>query len=647
MSFGGIYWPVLISMILAISLALVLWFIKKKEKLRSWFPILKIFPYKKYSFFSIFIDLPPLFLVISFLLMSGVLIFLTLGPYETKYTSIVKNGTVHLVADFSPSVQAHIGIEDYRSTLKDMIHKLHDNGQSVIFYTSYQDKYNVEDIKAIDSLIDKIEFHSAGIKISHLIKNLKIDSGILIIVSDSDFHSWNNFDLSSFSRNILVKKVNVDKQTQVSNIYFDDVTVLDRIEDRINLNIKIVSTSNVNKEIEGKLTVLYGKKILSKLDWEIPSGKNSTSLEFELKLDEVGEDSESKVKYKSQLEFNLDFNDRFNKKVNSITIDDSFKINPDISQYRALLVSEVNGERQLDDPMYFLQRSLQSLQFTARRIDNISQVSIDDYKLIISEVSEDINRFCPHRSVYRSIESIWLVPSINLYQNPKTYQNMCWCISYLMDDKIGLNNIPSICSGMNSIADISTYLKHTGASQVGGNYGDDNNIAWMLNKHNTQKESLIENSITNSKGTDITILNFLFPLTPIREIGIDHAKFPLIISSIMNSLNLKNLYSFSSIRIEDGSKEVGETDVSMLSVGNVPIGESILKKIEERSDSVIGISNVISFIKDESSMKESYSETRDSSRIIKICFWILELLLFLDIGFYFIVAIRNKNRGRL
>ncbi len=644
MSVGEIYWPVLISLILAISLALVIWFIKKKEKLRSWFPILKIFPYKKYSFFSIFVELPPVFLVISFLLVSGVLLFLTLEPYETKYTSIVKNGTVHLVADFSPSVQAHISIEDYRSTLKNMVYELHNNGQSVIFYTSYQDKYNVEDIEALDSLIDKMDFHTAGVKISHLIKNFKIDSGILIIVSDSDFHSWNNFDLSSFSRNILVKKINVDRGTQVSNIYFDDVTVLDRIEDRINLNIKIVSSSTLNKEIEGKLTVLYGKKVLSKLDWKIPSDKNSTSLEFELKLDEVEKDSENKIKYKSQLEFNLDFNDRFNKKINSIIIDDSFKINPDISQYRTLLVSEANGERQLDDPMYFLQRSLQSLQFAARRVDRISQESIDDYKLVISEVSEDINKFCPHRSVYNSIESIWLVPSINLYQNAKTYQNLCWCISYLMDESIGLNNIPGICSKMNSIEDISAYLKHTGASQVGGKYGEDNNIAWMINKHNTKKESLNDDKVN---GDDVSILTFLVPLTPIHEIGIDHAKFPLIISSVMDSLNLKNSYSFSSVRIEDSSRETGENDSATLLTGNVPIGESVLKKVEERSDSVIGISNVISFIKDESSMKESYSETRDSSRIIKICFWILELLLLLDIGFYFLVAIRKKNRGRM
>ena len=111
----GIYLPILISLISAIIIGLVLWFIKKKEKLRVWFPILKIFPRKKFRLFSFSVERPPILLVLSYLGIGLILIFLSLSPHELKYVSIVKNGTVHLVADFSPSVQAHIGIEDYRT----------------------------------------------------------------------------------------------------------------------------------------------------------------------------------------------------------------------------------------------------------------------------------------------------------------------------------------------------------------------------------------------------------------------------------------------------------------------------------------------------------------------------------------------------
>ena len=642
---------VLLTGVICTGIGIIFWFIKKKEKIRIWFPILKIFPTRKLRLLFLTWTRPPLVPFICFVLGCLVLLFLILSPYQLKYNPVNRSSTIHILVDMSSSVQASIDIEGYKRVLKDIVSDLFDRGHSVEFYTSYKDKYSFSSENEATSIIDKLEFHTPGIDISRLIQYFKINSGILLIVSDSDFHSWKNFEKSSFSNNIIVKKINLEEKSRVSNIYFEDVSIVERKEDKITLAIKIVSSNPVDKKLDGVLKIFWDQKLISKLDWSIAKDNSVSSLEFELKLQDFKKDLNTNILNLNELKFELDFNDKFNKGINAVNLDDIFWLKMDVSFYKALLVSETSGERSLDDPMYFLQKALSSLNFSSKRVDSVKNENQNEYSLIISEIGDNLERFCPDRSTLRESQSVWFVPDLYSYQEQSSYVNLCWCIAYLTNDKVSLKSRPSLCSDIKTIKDISMYLKHTGGTEIGGSYGDDSNLAWKLKKYLKTDEVKTKDNKSNQGNQDrseVSIISYLIPLVPMNEVGMDHAKFPLFIEYLIKSLNLNNLQESSSLRIDDISQRdflelSSEQKTNIFKYSNVPIEESQLKKITEELLQEVPISGFSSFVQEGISKEGSLEEVKDSSRVVVVCNLILILLLGIEIFFYWQERIKNKE----
>jgi hypothetical protein len=118
---------------------------------------------------------------------------------------------------------------------------------------------------------------------------------------------------------------------------------------------------------------------------------------------------------------------------------------------------------------------------------------------------------------------VWLVP----FQSDADYEELCACYAKILlsdDEKAGA---PAYCKHVQSRAGWTELLPSLGATQIGGELGDQAaSLAWLGRDQNRRKSG------GSSQGS-LSVLAFTVPLRPSRATGITHAQLPLLVKELL------------------------------------------------------------------------------------------------------------------
>ena len=480
----------------------------------------------------------------------------------------------------SPSISGKKNLKDYILTIRDLTKKI---GKDVIitYSTSHNSSiYENKNLEQISQILKKLDFHKSGLYISSSIKNRlenlkKINQ--LIIVSDKNYHSWNNFNWEFLNQSFKISFYPIIKSKDENyNIYIHSAKYISKSStSTMEWDIKIVKSGNLSEETTGFITSEISEQPLAKVPFQFKRNQNELIMRLNWPLILM---QNHKVKDNKPIVWKLDL---INKDL--INLDNTFKTPAKGLGENILIVADPKGEATLEDPAQQFTISAETVGFRAKRIDwfENSELFYGKYPLWIVFFSDDstLNRYCPNSLIEysyqniinnkkdkKSIPNIWLIPE----STNSGYNNICNCYHQLMSEG-NTKEEYSICDNVHSPSTLNEILYSSGWKKIGGRVDKSlDAFAWKKAHHIF----------------DFTITNFLIPLKPSRLTSISHAMLPILTKNLFESLELKkssNIYSSADWpRIEDISSNSNfskeNENYTLQKVTNVPAGESNIEE---------------------------------------------------------------------
>lgn len=336
--------------------------------------------------------------LITFLISMLCLIFLSFKPTQLipEEASTAKIKT-HIFIDMSPSVSATTSLESYLENLNEMLLSLQDNRQ-LSFSTSYSSTiYPLTHFSTIETVLRQQQFHRPGAIISTILKK-QFDSTYLfdelIIVSDRNPHSWNNFNWQYFKKNKTIHFLETGPiKPSATNYYILEASYLTaQSTPTMEWNIILARTGTLAKET-GELSVSYNNQVIKKIPWTINEQQKKTTLNISWPKSKIKHDKHQSL---DSLSWEI-----IPEKKDLIEIDNHFFTYLLGFGHHVLIVADPMGEDTLEDPAYQLEMALESLNYQPHRIDWFEKdrdINLTNYHLAIFFINENeriLDQYCP------------------------------------------------------------------------------------------------------------------------------------------------------------------------------------------------------------------------------------------------------------
>ncbi|MBC7661432.1 MAG: DUF4159 domain-containing protein [Chitinophagaceae bacterium] len=539
----------------ATAAAILLWFLLRQQKKRSLLPILQVLELQLKVVPKLRWTKPPLWPFVCFIIAAAALTAYTLEPSE----SLVKRENLdlrytHVVFDLSPSVASYITPADYAHLADDVLNRLDHKAKLSFSVSSSPEIFAIGQRDELTKLIAQEGFHRAGFKVGAAVEqllNLAPDIEHLVIVSDNDRASWEDFNWAYLEKKVQVSWFPLQKEIiRSNNVFIDDVKAPTASSLTQNWTVTIRRSSQ-GEAIKGTLSVDKGGKTYGETPWSFDG--TTSSIEMEVKLPKEALAGQTNVLWVLKTDAKDD-----------LIADNTFRAWINSHDRKAILVSQPRGEMFLEDAFFHLKTSLDVLGFKTQRLDKIVPHNELNGQLIVAEAKPTQPRsfFCPAiKKANEFNRQIWLVPS----EGMRDYGELCACAASFIQAPKDIEGIPQYCENLETRDQYVSVLLSLGALQLGGDV-------------NSPLGALAMQYLNKSSG--IRLLAFSVPLTPSATTGISFGRMPLLLNSLFQVAPLEGgKFNFGKWpRIDNIS---GVPNIENLALSNVPFLESSFQTLPE------------------------------------------------------------------
>jgi len=459
----------------------------------------------------------------------------------------------HVVFDLSPSIASAITPDEYTKLADEVLSKLDHKSKLSFSVSSSPDIYALDRRGDLKSFIGQAGMHRAGFKIGASIEQILAaapDIEHLVVVSDSDRASWEDFNWAYLEKKVQVSWYPLQKSiNRNNNVFVDDVKAPSASSPQQNWTITI-RRSGQGDSIKGSLGLIVDGKTLADQQWTFEG--TTSSIELEVRLPEI-KPSQKVLTWQLTTEAKDD-----------LLADNTFRSWLDTRDRKAILISQPQGEMFLEDAIFHLRTSLDVLGFKTQRLDKIRPETEFNSQLLVAEAkpAQPQAFFCP--KITKATESnrqVWLLPSEGL----RDYGELCSCAARFIQAPKEIEGLPTYCENIETRDQYISVLQSLGALQLGGDVS-------------SPLGALAMQFLNKSSG--IRLLAFSVPLTPSASTGISFGRMPLILNSLFQIAPLDgNALSFGRWpRIESISNAFG---LENLALSNIPFLESSLQVLPD------------------------------------------------------------------
>ncbi|HYX39916.1 MAG TPA: DUF4159 domain-containing protein [Oligoflexus sp.] len=561
--------PMMMATLLTAALGLVIWFIVRRQKERYWLPILRVIPLEltvlpKFRWIP-----PPLWPLLCFFVAAT-----ALGIYSFRLAEpLMKSDDLdlrrtHVLFDMSPSHALGVTASTYGGEAQKLIDAMEGKARLSFSTTNDPTVYVDADLKRVGSIIQTQGFHRAGVKLGataeSLLRKLS-DIDQLIVVSDSDLSSWEDFNWRYLEKKMQISWYPLPGRPQTMDNLFIDEAKPKATGSAAPSGLWHVTLRRTGegKVIQGRLTAEIDGQVLIQQNFQFEANMKSLELEINLALAEL----QKKQKDKStSLVWTVT-----PAGPDDLLPDNEFRTWLQLQNEDALIISKPRGEMFLEDSIFHLKTSLEVLGYQTQRIDQIRNTGSHwtTPSLVVSEVgpASPVQAFCPtfvsERSILersRSDALVWLLPGEDL----SSYDDICTCFAALAQAPQPLSGKPAYCENLEHRDQYVGVLQSIGALQLGGEVDSPLGALAMT---------------LRNKELGLRLVGFTIPLNPLRAGQISYGQLPLMLRAVLQATGKKYAAGadkqLSWPRIEDISLAYEVPDVK---VSNVPLGESLGRK---------------------------------------------------------------------
>jgi len=594
MSFGNLIistsWAALGTAGLGLA-GLLIWWLRRKRQRRVWLPTMRVMRLEPRILPRIVFRLPPLLGFICFAISALVLLGFSLKPRSEVFTPFDPNqARIHIFCDMSPSVAAHVTIEEYATHIAGLYESLKGTGR-ISLSTSHSAKIiQPENAEAAAQVLRGLGFQRAGVRLGSAIKqmvNAGLEANRLFIVSDRDQHSWTDLNWRYLLDEMDVVYYELARASQTkSNVFINDARFLSSPALlTMDWDVEIMRRGSEDAA-QGRLTATFMGHELAAVPWKIAAGKQRLNVRMSWPASTVAEIDVSAAR-DVPLVFRLE-----TEGADALAADNAYRTEIKGIKQEVLLISESGGERLLEDPAAELSVSLAIQGFSVRRYDYLGDNSIDlnEFPLIIAMGGLGNDHFCPRavlsgrqsrrarrstedarRNHSRPLPKVWLAPA----RLDADYKQLCECYVSLQMAPEGVTPATDLCSQVASREQWTQALNAMGAKPVGGSFGNQKQVLAYAQRNQT---------------SGLEVLSFTVPLMPLMATGINHAAMPIMIKEVLTWQGIiaaQGPQQANWPRVDDYATSAWETSgpkdsdvLSRIRLSNVPIGESLLTEID-------------------------------------------------------------------
>ena len=594
MSFGNLIisasWAALGTAGLSLA-GLLVWWLRRKRQRRVWLPTMRVMRLEPRILPRIVFRLPPLLGFFCFAISALVLLGFSLKPRSEVFAPFEPNQLrIHIFCDMSPSVAAHVTIEEYANRISSLYESLKGTGR-ISLSTSHSAKIiQPENAEAAAQVLRGLGFQRAGVRLGAAIKqmvNAGLEANRLFIVSDRDQHSWTDFNWRYLLDEMDVVYYELSRGNQTtSNVFVNDARFLSSPAPlTMDWDVEI-RRHGIEDAAQGRLTATFMGNELAAVPWKMAAGKERLNVRMSWPASAVAEIDVSAA-HDVPLVFRLE-----TEGADALAADNAYRTEIKGIKQEVLLISESGGERLLEDPAAEVSVSLAIQGLSVRRYDYLGDSSIDltEFPLIIAMGGLGDDHFCPRtllsarhlrrsrrngeesrRNQSRPLPKVWLAPA----RLDADYKQLCECYVSLQFAADVAKPAPDLCSLVASREQWIEMLNATGAKQVGGSFGNKKQVLAYAQR---------------SQASGLEVLGFTVPLMPLIATGINHAAMPIIIKEVLTWQGIIAAQGPQQVnwpRVDDYATSAWETSgpkdsdlLSRIRLSNVPIGESLLTEID-------------------------------------------------------------------
>lgn len=577
---------------------LIVWWLKRKRQKRVWLPTMRIMTLEARLMPKLLLRPPPWLAFLCFLLLAAAVAGFSLRPRTQVFTPFEPNqARIHIFADLSPSVSAHISIEQYASKMADLYVSLKDAGRITVNTSAAPAVVEPKSADEVKALLLTTGFHRGGLKLGTAMKLLVEDIGgvdRLFIATDRDAHSWGGFNWQYLLEDMHVVFYDLSEGGgDLENAFVNDAHFLSLPNAQsMDWDVEIARKAS-SREFDGKLVAIYKQKALTSVPFHLGPDKQRLTVHAQWPVTQIDAKAARAVSDPSEAEpliFKIEADD-------GIKADNEFRTRLLGLKQDVLMVADAPGERLLSDPSNQLAITLEVLGFRLKRFDFVTQPGPkpSDYPfwVLVGGSGEGVDRFCPkslgeaRRKAVRDAKAdaggkaagpaagpkIWLTPT----SLDADYKELCQCYArLLLDGKDGDGASQDFCAAVESRNHWVGLLPSLGAKQVGGQLGEGTNaLAW------TGRDQV----------SGMSVLAFTVPLAPSLQTGINHAQMPLVVRDLLTWQGIMEPRGgigagvLSWPRVDDVAQALWKPAEPLLprararlEESNVPFGESLLSE---------------------------------------------------------------------
>jgi hypothetical protein len=565
--------------------ALIIWFVVRKRQQTIWLPTLRVVEIEARKLPKLRWRIPPWLAFLCFAISAAMLVMLSFRPREIRGNEYQSSRSRHhILVDLSPSVSAHISIEDLALRVAEIWQQASTNAKVSISTTHSPNFVEPKNSDEARDLIQQAGFHRSGVKLGEavreMVEHIRGVDGLLLI-SDTDKSSWDGFNWRALLDEISITRVEIGSGAgSLQNLYIGGAQqVSGAASGRWEWDVEVYRV-NGTEAVTGNLSLRTADSVLMQVDFVVPEGLSRSVVRLSMPASKAKQAFSSKTSGEQQI---LDFRIETSG-VNILKLDDQFRARLVWHGHEAILVTESVGERSLEDPSYHFESALEVLGFDVRRFEPVSGRPIEFIDqaswFLVGGRPSDGTAYCPssleEKRISRKLKpagsarfsdtNIWLLPA----SADADWRSLCYCISRLTTGDQIQKTPPDFCADVDTRPAYVELLKSIGGKQVGGAVGGEGDaLAWQF--------------VDARSG--FKVLALTTALTPNASTGMNYARIPVLLKALLEFQGVirqgRELVSaeewprIESIvdtdwRVEStGGERIGE-------LSNIPLGESLM-----------------------------------------------------------------------
>jgi hypothetical protein len=565
--------------------ALIIWFVVRKRQQTVWLPTLRVVEIEARKLPKLRWRIPPWLAFLCFAISVAMLVMLSFRPREIRGNEYQSSRSRHhILVDLSPSVSAHISIEDLALRVGEVWQQASIDAKVSISTTHSPNFLEPKSSDEVRELIRQAGFHRAGAKLGEavreMVENIRGVDGLLI-VSDADKNSWDGFNWRSLLDEISITRIDIGAADNLlQNLYVGGVQqVSGAASGRWEWDVEIFRV-NGSEAATGRLSLLNAEANLTQVDFVVPEGAARVVVRISIPSSKAKQAFNSKKGGEQQvLSFQIE-----SAADNLLKLDDQFRSRLIWHGHEAILVTESIGERSLEDPSYHFESALEVLGFDVRRFEPINGRPIEFIDqatwFLVGGRPADGSAYCtdsleekrisrkqkPAGSARFAETNIWLLPA----SADADWRSLCHCVSRLTTGEQLQKSPPEFCADVDTRSAYVELLKSLGGKQVGGAVGSEGDaLAWQF--------------VDARSG--FKVLALTTALSPNASTGMNYARIPVLLKALLEFQGVirqgRELVSAEEWpRIEsivDADWRVESTGGERISeLSNIPLGESLM-----------------------------------------------------------------------